>query len=76
MALVKKHAIHCALCGLPIHPGDPVALYSDGPQTLSCATELEEGVVIGCLRFDCCVSAGFLAGVWSEDGLVPASFDD
>lgn len=70
VAWVKQYTIHCALCGLPIYPGAPVALYNDSQKMLSCATEHSEGVVVGCLRFDCCPSAGFFAGHWSEEGFV------
>ena len=72
VAWVKRHTIHCAMCGLPIFPGSPIALYEDNQKMLSCATEHSEGVVIGCLRFDCCPTAAFFSGHWSEAGFVSA----
>lgn len=71
---IKQHIIHCALCGLPIVPGDPVALYSaTSPDLLmNIARVAREGVVVGCMRWDCCPSGGFFAGHWSEQGFEPA----
>lgn len=63
---IAEATIRCASCGLPIFPGDGVALYhqsSDGLD-LSVATKVRDHV-IGCLRRDCCPSGDFFAGHWS-----------
>lgn len=68
LARYRKHVIKCALCGLHIVPGEGVALYSPGPDMhQEYATRVGDSV-IGCLRWDCCPSAGFFAGNWSEVG--------
>jgi hypothetical protein len=65
--LMREDAIHCALCGLPIFRGEPVALYG-GPKS---AFRKEKGWVVkhhgqavGCVRWGCCPSGGFFAGHW------------
>ena len=67
---VREKVIRCALCGLPIFPGDPVALYhrkSEGLQ-FEVASFTEKDAAIGCLRWDCCPCGGFFAGHWTENG--------
>lgn len=69
---LKKFAIRCVLCGLPILPGEPVALYSGGGKMRTdIATKFEDNY-IGCLRWDCCLTAAFFAGHWSEEVFVNA----
>ncbi len=69
---MKGMCIRCALCGLPIFPGEGVALYGGGGGLrLDIATRVGDSV-IGCLRWDCCPSGGFFAGHWTEDGFKPA----
>lgn len=72
---LRQEAIHCALCGLAILPGEPVALYA-GPKS---AFRKEPGWVVkhdgqavGCLRCDCCPSGGFFAGHWDGRQVVSA----
>jgi hypothetical protein len=67
-----RDMIRCALCGLSISPGDPVALYlDDGSFKKEWSTR--HGVsVIGCLRWNCCPSDGFFAGNWDGKKLIPA----
>lgn len=72
IAKLKAHIIRCALCGLPVVPGDGVALYAEGTKGLRLeATKLDDGSAIGCMRWDCYPSGGFFAGNWSEQGFVP-----
>jgi hypothetical protein len=68
----RSISCRCALCGLPIMPGDPVALY--GPSNKfkrQRVTEVRSGV-LGCMRWDCCPSGGFFAGHWTGKGFRPA----
>ncbi|MEK7181089.1 MAG: hypothetical protein AAB738_02005 [Patescibacteria group bacterium] len=62
----------CARCGLVILPGMAVALYGQESEglRLDIATNID-GAIIGCMRWDCCPSGGFLAGHWSEQGFQP-----
>jgi hypothetical protein len=71
-ARLKKYCIRCSVCGLIILPGDGVAMYhkSSPGIKLDIATKVGDSVV-GCVRWDCCPSGGFLAGNWSEQGFVP-----
>lgn len=64
---MKKYVIRCGLCGLPIMPGDGVALYSDNRKTFKDRTRvtLSGGSVVGCLAMNCCPSGGFYAGHWT-----------
>lgn len=71
---LRQHVIRCSLCGLPIFPGNGVALYhesSEGLKHKDVSVRVGESY-IGCLRWDCCPSGGFFAGHWSEDGFKPA----
>jgi len=73
LAKTLSLSIRCALCGLVIMPGAPVALYA-GPTSSfrkSCATK-HEGQFVGCLRWDCCPSGGFFAGHWDGEKVLPA----
>jgi len=67
---MRDVTIHCALCGLPIFPGEPVALYA-GPKKAfrkepGWVTK-HDGQAVGCLRWDCCPSGGFFAGHWDGE---------
>jgi len=71
-AELRAASCRCALCGLIIMPGDPVALY--GPSSefkRERVTRVRSGV-LGCLRWDCCPSGAFFAGHWTGKGLRPA----
>jgi len=66
--MFRSTSCRCALCGLVIFPGDPVALYGPSRQFQpERVTEVRSGV-IGCLRWDCCPSGGFFAGHWTGKG--------
>lgn len=67
----KKIIIRCALCGYPIAPGHPVALYdpsSEGIRPDATIIQQYNGVV-GCLSSRCCPSGGFFAGNWTGSGV-------
>jgi hypothetical protein len=70
---IKWHVIRCASCGLPILPGEPVALYSWTSRGLRFrqAAARHKRQYIGCMRWDCCPSGAFFSGYWSEKGFVP-----
>lgn len=70
---LKEVVIRCALCGLPIYPGEGVAIYykDSGAVVLENPVLVGKDGVIGCLRWDCCPSGGFFAGHWSLDGYQP-----
>ncbi len=71
-ARIKKEVIQCAVCGLPIGPGEGVALYSMvGPGIRKDIATYVDGAVIGCLRWNCCPSGGFFSGHWTENGFAP-----
>ena len=64
----KQHAIYCCLCGNPILPHDPVALYGGGMKIRKdIATQIDGGAFVGCMRWDCGIG-GFFSGHWTEDG--------
>jgi hypothetical protein len=69
-----KIAIRCALCGLPILPGDPVSIYDVGGADIidDIAHRVGESV-LGCNRWDCCTPGAF-AGHWGgpEKGFISA----
>ncbi len=67
---IKKHVIRCALCGLPIFPGEGVAVYHKSSEglRLKIATYVGKETVLGCMRWDCCPSGGFFGGRWTEQG--------
>lgn len=69
IADVKKMVIRCCSCGLPIFPGNTVALYSfhRSFKHRKIAKTID-GALIGCMRWDCCPSGGFMAGHWTKDG--------
>jgi hypothetical protein len=68
----KEHTTRCVLCGLPIFPGEGVALYSEKSPDLMLKQGTKVGEsYIGCLRWDCCPSGGFFAGHWTEEGFKP-----
>jgi hypothetical protein len=73
IGILRQMVIRCALCGLPIFPGEGVALYSRASsQYKSIATKVGKNF-IGCLRWECCPSGGFYAGHWTgENGFRPA----
>lgn len=73
LAEVKKISIRCGLCGYVIMPGDEVALYVDDKKLFPHAAwkTLVEDQVVGCLRWDCCPSGGFLSGRWTPHGYKP-----
>lgn len=71
---LRKCAVRCALCGHAILPGDGVALYHAGLNKLPYvekANLIDDHTALGCIRWDCCPSAGFFGGNWSEKGFIP-----
>jgi hypothetical protein len=65
--------IRCALCGLPIVPGRPVAVYSPRSKGLRLDIATRDGnSVLGCMRWDCCPSGAFYAGHWTGTALKSA----
>lgn len=64
---LQRTAVRCCLCGFPILPGAPVAVYdlqSVKPKDYPFA--IEDGkYAVGCLRWDCCPSGGFFDGHWN-----------
>lgn len=77
VARVEKYVARCALCGLPIFPGDGVALYHESSPGLrrDIGTKIGDSFA-GCMRWDCCPSGGFFAGHWTEEGFRSAFPDD
>ncbi len=63
--------IRCARCGFVIMPGEGVARYAATDHEPEYAKAIEGGVV-GCLRFDCCPSGGFIVGHWDGEKVVSA----
>lgn len=64
----KERTIFCSLCGLPIFPGEGVALYDKNSEGVREDSYSVGNSVIGCLRMNCCLSGGFFAGHWTEEG--------
>ncbi|MDD5165399.1 MAG: hypothetical protein PHG25_02580 [Candidatus Pacebacteria bacterium] len=76
-ARIKKEIIRCAVCGLPICPGEGVALYSiESPGIRKEIATIVDDAVIGCLRWSCCPSGGFFAGHWTEKGFTPIDWKE
>ena len=76
-ANAEKDIIQCARCGLPIVPGEQVAIYEIEPEREypPHSRRLENGV-LGCMAWDCCpMGAAYYAGHWlgSEGGFRDAS---
>lgn len=68
IASIKPLTRRCALCGLPIMPGSPVALYGGPNAAFNKAWTTEvDGQAMGCMRWDCCPSGGFFAGHWTGE---------
>lgn len=74
---LKKVVIRCGSCGLPILPGDGIALYGDNQKHFKDRTRitLHGKSVIGCMRWNCCPSGGFYAGIW-DGSKVLSTFPD
>ena len=71
MTAAQEEIILCALCGRPIFPGDPVAIYVDDAGFRDeWKTKISSTEVVGCLATDCCPSGGFFAGHWNGDDIV------
>ena len=62
--------IRCARCGLAIMPGEGVAKYSRAKYDPEYAT-VDGDCVIGCLRWECCPSGGYIVGNWNGEKIVP-----
>lgn len=73
LAEIKKVSIRCGLCGYDIMPGHEVALYVDDKKHFphQAWKTLVDGQVVGCMRWDCCPSGGFLSGRWTTQGYKP-----
>lgn len=65
----RKKIIRCALCGLPIFPGHPVAVLSTRSHNLrmDIATKDGDDGVIACLRSECCPTGGMFSGHWTGE---------
>lgn len=67
--------VRCAICGLPILPGDAVAVYECGGADIrdDIAPRVGESQVLGCTRWDCCLPGAY-AGHWdgAERGFISA----
>ncbi len=73
LAKMLAVTIRCALCGLPIVPGRPVAVYSPRSSGLRLDIATRDGnSVLGCMRLDCCPSGGHFAGHWTGTALKSA----
>ena len=68
IADAKQFIIRCCLCGLPIFPGDPVAIYNSEHIIKSSYVHSTDDVALGCCRHDCCISLGFFSGHWTPEG--------
>jgi hypothetical protein len=63
--------IRCALCGLPIFQGEPVALIGkDCDGVRADAVHSGDNAVI-CMRMDCCPSGGLFCGHWDGKDIKP-----
>jgi hypothetical protein len=68
---LKAKAIRCAVCTLPIVPGDPVALYdAESKAVIKEHAKILDGSAVGCLRWDCCPSGGFYCGNWDGEKII------
>lgn len=72
LAEAKEFIIRCALCGLPIVPGDSVAMYykTSGGLKIEIGHKIDDSYV-GCLRWDCCPSGGLFVGHWTGKDIKP-----
>lgn len=72
---LREITIRCALCGLPILPGDGVSLYDIGGSDIRSDIAYKVGMdqVLGCMSWDCSMPGSY-AGVWGgpEQGFVSA----
>lgn len=76
---VKSSVIRCGFCGLPIFPGDSVALYHPTTEglDLAVASFVDPSAVMCCLRWDCSPHSGLLfSGHWTRKGFKQFSFGD
>lgn len=69
---LKETSIQCCLCGAPIPPGRPVALYHKSSEGIKEWATYVNNSAMGCLRWNCAPSGGFFAGHWTKDGFKPA----
>jgi len=65
----RQEIIRCALCGYPIAPGHPVALYGITSEGVRPDATVVRDAVVGCLSMSCCPSGGFFAGHWTGIGV-------
>ncbi len=69
-AKLREVSIRCALCGLIILPGSPVAVYGLGSEGLRLdIAHRVDGGVVGCLGWDCCPTTGLFVGHWDGRGI-------
>ena len=69
---VSASAIRCCKCGKTILAGDSVSLYPKNSEGVDDEiAEYIETSAIGCMKIDCCPSAGFFAGHWTANGFKP-----
>jgi hypothetical protein len=68
---IKAKSIRCAICTLPIVPGNAVALYDPESKAINKKhAKIIDGSAVGCLRCDCCPSAGFYCGNWDGEKII------
>ncbi len=71
---LKDQVARCAICGLPIFPGNDVVLYQgDHHKIRYDIATIVNNKVMGCLRINCCPPFTPLAGSWTLGGFEPAS---
>lgn len=77
LANIRETVIRCAACGLPILPGNGVALYhkSSKLRYAHVGRWVGDEELIGCLRWHCCPSGAFFAGHWTGKDFAPAFGD-
>lgn len=72
---LREITIRCALCGLPILPGDGVSIYDIGGRDIRAdiAFKVGEHQVLGCNGMDCSIPGAY-AGLWGgpQRGFVSA----
>lgn len=68
-----ESSVLCADCARLIFPGQAVALYPIEDVLPEWAFRIGDHVV-GCTHLECCPSAGFLSGHWTESGFKPLQF--
>lgn len=72
LAAALATSCRCAVCGYVILAGEGVAIVrSDPSMPEAWRTPVGEGGAVACLRMDCCPTAAFFAGHWTDRGYLP-----